>query len=332
MSELLGGQAGPLTSVLVGRARELAIVDGFLGQLASSGAALVLLGEPGIGKTVLLDEVVERAAALDIRVLRAAGAEFEAEVAFATLHQVLLPLRDYFSDHAAGDVLEVALGFAAGPAPERLVVANATLDIIRQTGGARVTLIVVDDLHWLDRPSATVLALVGRRLAGSDVGLIGATRRGEDDFFEHAGLPQLVVPPLDGVAAGDLLDQRFPTLPERVRQRVLADAEGNPLALLELPVFSNGAPRAAPSASDAMRASVPLRGLFDSRIHSLADSTRHLLLLAALDGSGDLRVLQAAGTTPGGLTDLVAAEKAELISIDGNSHRVVFRHPLIRAA
>jgi len=339
MSELLDEHAGSLASALVGRAQELvgraqelSVLDRFLGRLADGGAALVLLGEPGIGKTVLLDEVVERATALGMRVLRASGAEFEAEVAFATLHQVLLPLRDYFSDHTAGEVLEVALGFATGPAPERLVVANATLDIIRQTGGTRVTLIVVDDLHWLDRASATVLALLGRRLGGSAVGLIGATRRGEDDFFEHAGLPQLVVPALDAVAAGDLLDQRVPTLPERVRQRVLADAEGNPLALLEMPIFSNGAPQAAPPASDATRASSPLRGLFDSRIHSLADSTRQLLLLAALDGSGDLRVLQAAGTTPGGLTDLVAAEKAGLVSVDGNSHRVSFRHPLIRAA
>ena len=156
------------------------------------------------------------------------------------MHQVLLPLRDCFRDHAAGEVLDVALGFAAGPAPERLVVANATLDILRQTGGTRITLVVVDDLHWLDRASAMVLALLSRRLAGSGVGLIGATRGGEDEIFEHAGLPQLVVPPLDDAAAGDLLDQRFPTLPEWVRQRVLVEAEGNPLALLELPDSSRG--------------------------------------------------------------------------------------------
>ena len=176
------------------------------------------------------------AAADGVRVLRASGAEFEREVAYSGLHQLLLPVRDDLRGQPSGVVLEVALGFAAGPAPDRLAVANATLDVLRRADSLQATLVVIDDLQWLDRASATVLALVARRLAATRTGLIGATRSGEDDIFEHAGLPLLVVPPLDVRLSGDLLDARFPTLEVQVRQQVLSEAAGNPLALLELPI------------------------------------------------------------------------------------------------
>jgi len=335
LSELSSGRARTSGEALMGRTEEIAVIDGFLGDATASGAALVLVGEPGIGKTVLLDAASERASVQGMQVMRASGAEFEAEVTFAGLHQVLFPLREYFTDgwQAGGDVLDVALGLSTGPAPDRLVVANAALAVLRHAASVQPTLVIVDDLHWLDRASATVLALVARRLGGSRVGLMGAIRQGEDDFFEHAGLPELPVLPLEPPAAGDLLDSRFPSLSARLRQGVLTEARGNPLALLELPVSSTGAQRDyRAGAPGTDRPGRRLHALFDSRIRSLPEGARQLLLLASLDGSGDLRVLQSASTTPGGLADLAAAEKAGLVYVDTESHRLEFRHPLIRAA
>jgi DNA-binding CsgD family transcriptional regulator len=213
------------------------------------------------------------------------------------------------------------------------MVANATLELLKQVGGTSPTLIAVDDLHWFDRASSTVLALISRRLTGSRVGMIGATRPGEDDFFEHAGIPLLPLPPLEAHAASFLLDQRFPKLPAHSREWVLEQAGGNPLALLELPLILTGAqPSSRTQSSDSVRGNRSLHQLFDSRINSLPDTTRQLLLLAALESSGDLRILQAASTTPRGLADLEAADTAQLISIDTHAQRITFRHPLIRTA
>lgn len=332
----LGGRRPALRAeALVGRARELAVIDGYLEEVADGGAALLLLGQPGIGKTALLNAAAEKAWAQGMRVLRASGAEFEADLTFAGLNQVLSPLREGFTKNpgTAEDVLQVALGFAVGPVPDRLVVANATLDVLRRAAAVQPILIIMDDLHWLDRASSTVLALVARRLADSNVGMIGATRRGEDDFFEHAGLSELNVPPLEPTAASKLLDYRFPSLPSRIHQRVLVEAQGNPLALLELPISSTGAQTASlakrPREEESGRR---LHSLFDSRVQALPQDTKRLLLLASLDGSGDLRVLEAARLTPKGLADLDAAEKADLVFVDMDSGRLAFRHPLIRTA
>lgn len=317
-------------ATLVGRDAELAAVEHLLGQAADRGAALVLLGEPGIGKTVLLEAAADGAASRGMQVLRAAGAEFESDIAFAGLHQVLLPLRQASTPRwdAGADVLDVALGFSTGPAPDRLVVTNAVLAVLRDAAGSAPVVVVVDDLQWLDRASATVLASVARRLEGSRAGFLGAIRSDADGYFDHAALPELAVLPLGPDDAGELLDDRFPSLGRRNREQVLDEAQGNPLALLELP-------RAATSGSSAGLAaraggSSPgrrLHALFESRIESLPGATRELLLLAALEGSGDLAVLEEAAATPAGVAELEPAERAGLVSVDA---RVWFRHPLIR--
>src|SRR5262249_26084226 len=154
-----------------------------------------------------------------------------------------------------GDALNVALGFSEGHPPDRLVVPNAVLLLLRETAVARPVLVVLDDLPWLDRASAGVLSFVARRLEGSQVGLLGASRTGEVDFFERAGLPVLELERLDDLAAEQLLDSRFPELASTVRERILVEAQGNPLALSELPLALNPAMR---ESTEALPAALPL--------------------------------------------------------------------------
>jgi len=323
--------AGP-AGRLIGRSSELAAVGAFLDQARSDGAALLIFGEPGAGKTALLDAAAEMALAAGTRVLRVAGAEFEAEISFAGLHQALLPLHAEFTSLSRPhqEALNVALGFGTGRTPDRLLVSNAALMMLRRAAAARPVLVAVDDLPWLDRVSAGVLGFVARRLADSSVGFLATSRPGEESFFERVGLPQLDLGPLDGQAAVGLVDARFPGLAARTRQQVLAEARGNPLALLELPTVLDAA---QPEALARLPAGVPLsrrlQAMFAARVTALPDRTRHLLLLMALDGTGDPRVLRVDGIGP---EDLAAAERAGLAYVDHLTRRLVFRHPLIRAA
>jgi DNA-binding CsgD family transcriptional regulator len=320
---------------LVGRDSEMERIHTFLAGARTDGGALLVTGEPGVGKTVLLNAASQAASALGMRILRAAGVEFEAETSFSGLNQVLLPHLDALPQLEAvhRDALNVALGFGEGTPPTRLVVSNAALMLFRQTATAQPVLVTIDDLPWLDRASAGVLSFVARRLAGSQVGLIGASRTGEVHFFDQSGLPELEVRRLDDGAAGQLLDSRFPELASAVRDRILVEAQGNPLALLELPVALSPAMRASATAMpSALPLSRRLQSLFGSRITELPPQTRHLLLLMALDGTGDVRVLEGAAATNIGLHDLAAAERARLAYVDHATHRLAFRHPLIRSA
>jgi hypothetical protein len=180
------------------------------------------------------------------RVSSAGGVESEAEVTFSGLHQAMLPLQDGFGQltDRYRDALNVALGFGEGAVPDRLLVANATLSALLQAAEAQPLLLIIDDLPWLDRTSAVVLSIVARRLSGSRVSLLAASRTGEDSFFERAGLPELELGPLDDHAALALISNRFPSLAPAVRVRLLAEAEGNPLAVLELPAALSGPQRA----------------------------------------------------------------------------------------
>jgi hypothetical protein len=164
----------------------------------------------------------------------------------------------------------------------------------------------VDDLPWLDRASAVVLGVVARRLAGSRVGFLAVYRSGEDGFFDRGGLPVHEVLPLSEAAATKLVGDRFPALAPRVRQRLLAEAQGNPLALLELPVALSGMQRAGTGPLPVwLPLSRRLQATFESRITALPTRTRHLLLLAALDGTGRLQTLQSAAPGPHGIEELL---------------------------
>ena len=318
---------------LIGRLGELATVRALIERTCSDGQALLLFGEPGVGKTMLLDAAAEMASSAGVCVLRASGVEFEAGISFSGLNQTLIPLLADLAHLTAShrDALNVALGFGEGAAPDRLLVSNATLALLRHAAQAQPILIVIDDLPWLDRASAEVLGFVARRLAGTRVGVLGASRTGEESFFDRAGLPELELQPLDEDSASQLVLEHFPALDPALRQRVLSEAQGNPLALLELPaVWTSGRHSPLRVLPRTLPLSRRLQALFAARIAALPSRTRQLLLLMALDGTDDPRVLQLAnGPT---FDDLDPAEQTRVAYLDPDTHRLAFRHPLIRSA
>nr|WP_168515643.1 LuxR family transcriptional regulator [Streptomyces sp. S1D4-11]QIZ00754.1 AAA family ATPase [Streptomyces sp. S1D4-11] len=322
---------------LIGRDRDLEHIRTLLDPAEGSGT-LLLWGEAGVGKSVVLDVVAASAAAAGTRVLRAAGVEFEADVSYSGLNQILFPLRGAFDclDGPHRDALSVALGFGSGSPPHRLTVCNATLFLLHRLAADQPLLLIIDDLPWIDRASAAVLGFIARRLSGSRVGFLAASRSGTESFFERGRLPEYELSPLEPESARLLMTSRFPGLIDAVRRRLLVAAQGNPLALLELPTALSGSQRAALADLPAvLPLSRRLQALFASRIDDLPLPSRHLLLLATLDGTGDLAVLQAAARqlqSGAHLDDLAAAERHQLVRIGEASRHLTFRHPLICSA
>jgi DNA-binding CsgD family transcriptional regulator len=322
--------------VLFGRDDQLELVRGFLGRAAVDGDALIVLGQPGVGKSALLRAAEAMAAGPGGRVLSASGVESEADVTFSGLHEALFPLYDEMADlpDPYREALSVALGFGDGPPPDRLRVANATLTLLATAArSAPPLLLTLDDLQWLDRSSAVVLSMVARRLRGTRVAVLGAARSGDESFFERSGLSTVELGPLDDEAAGELINARFPALAPAVRARLLDESEGNPLAVLELPAALSHRERSGLGALPAvLPLSRRLQGLFRTRVASLPDRSRWLLLLVALDPTGDTRVFEPDGDSGSSLDDLAPAEEAGLAFIDPTARRVMFRHPMIRSA
>lgn len=321
------------TDRLIGRDRELATLGSLLDEAAAGGATLLLTGEPGVGKTALLAAAAEMATTAGFEVIRAGGVEYETDVSFAGLHQLVGPLSDDLRrlPRSSRMAIEVALGIGSGPAPERLAVLNASLALFRQAASRGPLLIVLDDLHWLDRASGAAVGFVGRRLRGSRIGLLGAIRPGVGGFFERAGLPEYEVAPLSQAEAMSLVARQYVHLPTRVMRRVVDEAQGNPLALLEFAASADGSRDGGHGRSAfSIGSSREVRTLYQARIERLPEPTRRLLLLAALDGSGDLGVL-ATASGPGGLDDLAPAERDHLIVVDDRAGELRFRHPMIKS-
>jgi DNA-binding CsgD family transcriptional regulator len=318
------------TLSLLNRQRERAALDGLLEDLRSGrGRALVVRGEAGVGKSALMEYVVETAA--DMRVARAVGAEAEMELAFASLHLLCAPLLDRLEGLPGPqrDALGVAFGLRAGAAPDRFLVALAVLTLLAEVAEDRPLLCVIDDAQWLDHASAQVLAFAARRLLAEPVGLVFAAREPGEQFYgladlELRGLPDREARTLLRSVVGFRLD-------ERVRDRILAEADGNPLALLELPQ-GLGPAQLARGFGLAGIQEVPARieRGFRRRLEALPADTRSLLLVAAAEPAGDPVLVWGAARRLG-----IPASAAEAAQADGLLQigaRVRFRHPLVRSS
>jgi DNA-binding CsgD family transcriptional regulator len=320
---------------LFGRDQDMDRIRELLAGGARLSGALLLSGDPGVGKSALLTLVGRTATAAGVRVLRTTGMPYEAQPGYGALARLLGPVADIGAASSEPDgALAVALGSGSGPSPEYEAVAREVVALIGDLSRDRPTLLIVDDLQWLDRPSAVVLGLVAHRLmAAAGAGMLCAARPGVESFFDHSGLPVHELGPLSDAASEALLVSRFPALALRVRRRLMAEAQGNPLALLELPVALTDSQRAASqNLPERLPLSRRLQDAFASRVTALPAATRHLLLIAALEDSGDLQVLRRAVAGRSHLKHLAAAERAQLIRVDDAAGRVRFRHSLTRAA
>ncbi|MFI5612133.1 AAA family ATPase [Amycolatopsis sp. NPDC051903] len=298
---------------------------------AGKSQALVLRGEPGAGKTVLLDYLVGQAAGA--RVVRAAGVQSEMELAFAGLHQLCAPMLGWAEALPAPqrEALQTAFGLRAGERPDRFLVGLAVLGLLAEAATERPLVCVVDDAQWLDTASAQTLAFVARRLVAESVGLVFAVRE-PAGTAEPAGVPQLVVGGLPDSAARELLDSvlRLP-LDDEVRDRIVAETRGNPLALVELP---KGLSPTELAEGFALAGATTIPGRIEQRYrerlaHLDADTTT-LLLVAAVEPLGDpVPLWRAAAELEIAADALAPAVAAGLIDIGA---RVRFRHPLVRSA
>jgi DNA-binding CsgD family transcriptional regulator len=326
------GSAREEVAPLVGRAEEQTLLTSLLDGVGDRGQALVLRGEPGIGKSRLLSVAEQAARDRGLTVLTAAGVQSEAHLPFAGLHQLLRPVRERAADlpPVQQAALDAAFGLTREEAPERYRIAMASLDLVSDVAADAPLLLVVEDAHWLDPPTADVLAFVARRIESDPVVLLAATRDGYPSALTDAGLPEYRLAGLDEATAEALLDAAAPDLPLTARSRVLREAAGNPLALLELPAVagrSEDEPGRLPLTERLERA-------FAARVSELPEATRLVLLVAALsDEDAASEILEAAAVVGGTPLDLDAAEpavEAALIDLDVNSIR--FRHPLVRSA
>jgi DNA-binding CsgD family transcriptional regulator len=322
----------PARPGLLGRREECELLSGALAAAkAGRSQVLVLRGEPGIGKTALLDFLAERATGC--RVARAAGVESEMELAYAGLHQLCVGFLDRLTELPVPqqDALGTAFGLRSGPAPERFLVGLAVLTLLSVVAEDRPLVCVVDDAHWLDRATTTTLEFVARRLAAEPVALVLAARTtGAEPTLPT--LPDLVVPGLRSTDAAVLLEGSVTgALDPRVRDRIVAESQGNPLALHELPRDLSGAELAFGVDSDA--AGTPLLHRLEQgflrQVQPLPRPTRLLLLTAAAEPVGDVPLLWRAAARLGlGPDAAAAAEGAGLIEL---RDRVRFRHPLVRS-
>jgi DNA-binding CsgD family transcriptional regulator len=317
---------------LIGRRLELDAVAAVVEQArAGRSSVLIVRGEPGIGKSVLLNDVARRAEGFVIA--RVAGVESEMELPYAALQQLCRP----FSEGVAGlppaqrDALDAAFGLTAGPPRDRYLVGLAVLQLLAVFADDHPVLCVIDDAQWLDRVSVQAIAFVGRRLLAEPILLVVAVRDSAD-VGDWAGLPELRLNGLDDADAAALFDSvvRGPTDP-RVRDRIVAESRGNPLALLELPrAWTMAELVEGIGAAGAGQLTGHLEEGFAQRLRSLPTHTRRLLTLAAAEPLGDPALLWRAADQLGlGLDAASAAEATGLIEFGA---KVCFRHPLVRAA
>src|SRR3954447_9113541 len=320
------------TPGLLGRVTECDTLDRLVATVrAGQSAVLVVRGEAGAGKSALLAHLIERASGC--RIVRVAGVESEMELPFAGLHPLCGPMLDRLDRLPAPqrDALATAFGLSAGDPPDRFLVGLAVLSLLSEVAEDGPLVCVVDDAHWQDRASAQILAFVARRLLAESVGLVFAVRE-PTVTQDLAGLPELVVGGLEKGDASALLSAAIPgRLDDRVRDRIITEARGNPLALLELPrgltsaelAGGFGFPQVVTPLANRIEQS------FLRQVQSVPAETRRLLLTAAAEPVGDVTLLwRAAGRLGLGIDAAAPAQAAGLIDLGA---RVRFRHPLLRS-
>jgi DNA-binding CsgD family transcriptional regulator len=320
-ADLRSGRRAP---ELIGRRAECTVLDQLLEAIrAGESRALVLSGEVGAGKSALLEYVAGQAAGC--RVLRVGGIQSELELAYAGLHQLCAPVLDHLDclPPPQRDALRTVFGLSEGPPPDAFVVGLAVLTLLSEAAADRPLLCLIDDRQSLDQASAQVLAFVARRLGAESVGLIFAIR----EAGEPAGLPSLAIEGLADDAARELLDAVLTgPIDAEVRSQILAEARGNPLALLELPrsaylLGGFGLPGSLPGSVEES---------FVQRLKAIPEETQRLLLVAAADPSGDEALVRRAAARLGvGIETCAAAVEAGLAEF---VPRIRFRHPVVRLA
>jgi DNA-binding CsgD family transcriptional regulator/tetratricopeptide (TPR) repeat protein len=328
-----------------GRDHELASVRGLIDHVSDRGGALVIRGEAGIGKTALLSQAAAWARERGLAVLTATGVQSEARFAFAGLHQLLRPFLGALERLPGPQrrALEMAFGILDvldDKAPDVFLIALGALGVIADAAVKAPLLLVVEDAQWLDGPSCEVLGFVGRRLDMEPVIVLLGVREGVSSPADELGLPELRLPPLDETASEALLSSRVEDLPPELRARLLRDAAGNPLALIELPKALAGHDNAGPGPQSPqaphhpLPLTVRLEEAFAARLGDFPAGTRTLLLLASLDDRGEtgdlLKAAELIMAHPVGPEVFDPAAAAGLGVVESGRFR--FRHPLMRSA
>jgi DNA-binding CsgD family transcriptional regulator len=338
LASVFPGNEGAVSALtLVGREHELALIEDRLVQAGDQGGALVVRGEPGVGKSSLLEVARRTASDRGLATLMTAGFQSEAHVAFAGLHRLLRPVLGSLARLPAPQraAIQAAFGLQDEAAPDLFLIALAALDLLSEMAAATPLLLVIDDAQLLDVATCNVLMFVARRLEFEPIVMLLAVRDGSAPWIEQAGLPEFRLEPLDEASSAALLDIGAPGLALGLRRRILAEALGNPLALVELP-------RAVASgfystADTPLPLTELLERAFAARLSGLPAAVRTLLLVAALDDGGDQeRIVDAASMLDeqaghgSGLAELAEAQAAGAVKVDGDGLR--FRHPLVRSA
>jgi DNA-binding CsgD family transcriptional regulator len=310
--------------MLIGREDEQEVIEQLLaGVREGHSGALLILGEPGIGKSTLLG--IARTSAAGMTLLTGAGVESETEVPFAALHELLAPILHHLGaiPPVQQEALRAAVGLEASRPADRLLIGAAVLSLLAEAAGDAPVACLVDDAHLLDEESATALSFAARRLGAERVATLVAARETPQGALHRAGLPAVRLAPLSSTDASDLLSAHRGDLDPEGRRTVLSAAAGNPLALLELPPSED--------ALGAIALPSRLEEAYVRRTAALPDATRQMLLLAAAEDSGDVAaILRAASSCGFGASDLGPAERAGLVVLSGD--RLAFGHPLMRSA
>ncbi len=316
---------------LFGRDAELELISSFVRPgVPVASPVLILSGEPGAGKTALLDAAADCAGHAGRRVLRVTALEYEAELNYGALNQILYPLLDQLPalEEVHQRAIAVMCGLEAGPPPAQLIAGAAVLALVTAAAKAAPLFIVIDDVPWLDLPSGMVLTYAARRLRDADVRLIVAARFELENVFVRSGFDAHILRPLSEESANALLAERFPALPAVVRGRIMTDAAGNPLALLDLPAALEGVAR--PS-DDPLPLTERLGAIYAGRLRSLPRATRDVLLFVVLAGAEHSVTFENLLPTRS-QEDLEPAARAGIVRVNPRTGRMKFRHPLIRSA